>query len=209
MLNTIIIILLLVLLYFYEESKNMITENLETLPCIKMQETCDIVFITTKKDKSDKLNLIINNYKNYCKNCRFSLIVYDKLFSTNEYLNKLIIIKEVMKNEKYKYIIWMDSKQPINNLMISFQIIITKYEKFNIILPNNKGNIVLDFFIVKNCPWSRDMLGQLEEYVENNKNVDVSSHIKTVIFTNKILGIQQRIKLADISEFDEIVKIKY
>jgi len=207
MLNNIIIIILLVLLYFYEESKNNITEKLESLPCIKMQENCDIAFITTKKDNSDKINLIIKNYKNYCKNCRLTLFVYDKIYSTNEYLNKILIIKEVMKNERYKNIIWMDSKQPIKNLMISFERIIDKYNNFNIIFPYN-GSIILDYFIVKNCPWSKDMIDRLEDYVENNENVDINSHIKTIILSNKILGIKQKIKLADISEFDEIVNDK-
>lgn len=208
MLNTIIIILLLVLLYFYEESKNNITEKLESLPCIKMQENCDIAFITTQKDNSDKLNLIINNYKNYCKNCLFSLFVYDKIYSTNEYLNKILIIKEVMKNKRYKNIIWMDSKQPIKNLMISFERMIDKYNNYNILFPYN-GSIILDYFIVKNCPWSKDMIDTLEEYIENNIenniNIDISNHIKTVIMTNKFLGIKQKIKLVNINEFDEIV----
>lgn len=210
MLNIIIIIFLLILLYFYEEEKNSITENLQYLPCIKMQENCKIAFIAKKYNNSDEEILRINNYKNYCKNCSFSLFVYDKIFANDINLNKILMIKKIMKNEKYKYIIWMDTKKPIKNLIVSFERMINKYDKSNIIFPYN-GNIVLDYFIIKNCPWSKSMIDKLEEYIENNiknTNINISNHIKSVMMTNKYLGIEQKIKLVDISEFDEIINDK-
>ena len=207
MFKIIIVIILLVLLYFYEESKNMIKENLENIPCIKMQENCDIVFITTKKDKSDKLNLIINNYKKYCKNCLFSFIVYDKFFSANKILNKFLIINQILKKNKYKYIIWMDSNKPINNLVFSFQRIINKYKNYNIFFPIKNNNIILDFFIIQNCLWSNHFIKELQIYIQNNNNNLISNYIKKKNLSNKVLGIQQRIKLVDVSEFNEIIKL--
>ena len=121
----------------------------------------DILIITfDNRTNQDYIKLHNENLEEYCKKWKFDYKFYDKC-KQNVYWCKIYMVLDALNNNKYDYVMWMDSDTYIFNMDIDLSDVLNEYHSDIYVGLDN--HVKYDFinagvFIIKNSPIGRQYL---------------------------------------------------
>ena len=111
---------------WYKMFNSVLNNNLLDKPIEKVNKIAIITFENRKGD--EYIELHNKNMKSYCEKWNYDYLFYDTCIN-NVYWCKIYYVLDVLKSEKYDYVLWMDSDTIIKNPNISMDLIVNKYYK--------------------------------------------------------------------------------
>jgi len=158
--NSIIVILLvlivLFLLVYTFYTGNFKNEIVKMKKRSKKIKKLNIAIITLETRNSDMLSIHNNNVKEYCKLHDYVYIFknkYENELKLPIYWKKLQFVNDVLENNDFDYVLWLDSDTLIIDKTISLESILEDSDNYSIYMGkdlNTKFNLNAGVFLIKN-----------------------------------------------------------
>ncbi len=131
-----------------------------------------LVSLASGQEYRESVKLGLQNKQEYCAQHGHDFICGEKSLDTSRSIawSKLLLILNVMENDKYKWIFWTDADALIMNTGLFIEDLID--ENYNLIINNDFNGFNSGHFLIKNCEWSRRFLREAythEEFINHTE----------------------------------------
>ena len=108
----------------------------------------------------------IENKRSYCEMHGYDFICEEDWLDPSRPIqwSKILLLEKVLKNCDYKWIFWTDADSLFMNLSIRLEDLVDS--EYNLIISNDYNGINTGEFLIKNCPWSAQLLSGIYAHVE-------------------------------------------
>jgi hypothetical protein len=140
---------------------NFINKNMLDKPINKKNKIAIVTF--ENRHNIDYINMHNKNISSYCDIWNYDYIFYDQC-DKNIYWCKIYYVLDTLKQNKYDYVLWLDSDTIIKNNNISIDMIVNKYTSDIFMGTDSTTGFCAGVFIIKN---SDTGISFLEDCISN------------------------------------------
>lgn len=165
-----------------------------------------IAIVTLETRNSEMLSIHNNNIQEYCKLHDYVYIfknTYENKLKLPIYWKKLQLVKDILENNDFDYVLWMDSDTLINDMTISLENILeSNYSIYMGKDLNTKFNLNAGVFVIKNDKVGLKFLTEcIEVYINRDSCKDE--------FGNYALNGEWSKECYEQGVMNELIKTKY